>query len=129
MSKIHAMRNFGYTLRADEEAIVRKLEGMVQSTKAVRMHDLEARMSVHKEKVSRAEKIEMATVDVALFIQENKDVVTNGRMIARVFHGISSPLFPTYEWSQNKYWNKHPYVDFHDIMEYGNKLLAKSKAA
>ncbi|TPX43286.1 hypothetical protein CcCBS67573_g10461 [Chytriomyces confervae] len=37
-------------------------------------------------------------IDLTDFIVQNSAVFTSGRAIARIFHGISSPKFPAYDW-------------------------------
>ena len=41
---------------------------------------------------------QQALIDVSLFVQENILMVDNGRTVAKILHGISSPKFPAYEW-------------------------------
>ena len=35
-----------------------------------------------------------------------------GRAVARTFHKMASPAFPSKEWKDNRYWGQHLNVDF-----------------
>ena len=57
-----------------------------------------------------------------------------GRIVARVFHGLSSPNFPSHEWynknknrSGNSKWNKFPFVNFQELMRLADKVLANKQ--
>ncbi|OHS99913.1 hypothetical protein TRFO_08238 [Tritrichomonas foetus] len=64
-----------------------------------------------------------------LNIEEIKKLLTNSRRsewtpraVARVFHGVSSPLFSSEEWSRSPYWNKQSDASFKDIMQFCQKI-------
>lgn len=39
----------------------------------------------------------------------------NGRSVARIFHGIPSPSFPTSEWSRNTWWSRYRHLHFNSL--------------
>lgn len=53
----------------------------------------------------------------------------NGRAIARIFHGLSSPGFPVTDWISNKFWGRHKEVDFNDMMKMATEELISYKQA
>jgi ATP-dependent DNA helicase Q4 len=59
-------------------------------------------------------------VDVKTFILDNIDEIKNGRAVARIFHGISSPKFPASKWYKNKLWRKYINISFDDIERIAN---------
>ncbi|KAG4103258.1 ATP-dependent DNA helicase [Neocallimastix lanati (nom. inval.)] len=59
-------------------------------------------------------------VDVKTFILDNIDEIKNGRAVARIFHGISSPKFPASKWYKNKLWGKYINISFDDIERIAN---------
>ena len=51
--------------------------------------------------------------DVHTLVTIHSDHQFTGRTIARIFHGIASPLFPAEVWGrQYRFWRKHLNVDF-----------------
>ena len=51
--------------------------------------------------------------DVHSLVAIHSDVRLTGRTIARIFHGIASPLFPAEVWErQHRFWRRHLSVDF-----------------
>ncbi|RUS27251.1 P-loop containing nucleoside triphosphate hydrolase protein [Jimgerdemannia flammicorona] len=59
--------------------------------------------------------IEDASV-VEVFVNENADVITTGRTVARIFHGISSPRYPALDWYKNQHWARYADYDFDEVM-------------
>jgi ATP-dependent DNA helicase Q4 len=53
------------------------------------------------------------------------DLQFTGRTVARIFHGIASPLFPAEVWGrQHRFWRKHLSVDFNTLCQIATvKLL------
>lgn len=43
-----------------------------------------------------------------------------GRSLARIFHGVQSPVYPALVWSRCKYWRAHLKVDFNYIVQLAN---------
>ena len=46
-----------------------------------------------------------------------------GRAIARIFHGLTSPQYPAYEWGRDPYWGRHNAADFSLILSLANKTV------
>jgi hypothetical protein len=46
-----------------------------------------------------------------------------GRAIARIFHGLTSPQYPAYEWGRDPYWGRHNTADFTLILSLANKTV------
>ena len=44
-------------------------------------------------------------------------------VVARIFHGMSSPQFPASEWMRSGFWGRHVAVDFEDIQVAATKVL------
>ncbi|KAL5020858.1 hypothetical protein ScPMuIL_000013 [Solemya velum] len=50
----------------------------------------------------------------------------NGRAIARVFHGISSPCFPASTWGRvRRFWRSHLNIDFNFVMKRATQELLR----
>lgn len=49
----------------------------------------------------------------------------SGRSLARIFHGISSPCFSAVIWGRCKFWRAHLSVNFHRLVNLGNKEIVK----
>lgn len=62
-------------------------------------------------------------LDLKQFIAANKDIVTNARIVARIFQGISSPKYPAFDWNRNEYWNKYANVKFEELYRLAKKVL------
>lgn len=65
--------------------------------------------------------------DIRTMISIYPDNNFNGRNLARIFHGISSPCFPAVIWGRCKYWRAHITVSFHRIVALGNNELVKMR--
>lgn len=63
--------------------------------------------------------------DVHSLVAIHSDVRLTGRTIARIFHGIASPLFPAEVWGrQHRFWRRHLSVDFNTLCQIATvKLL------
>ncbi|KAI5058341.1 hypothetical protein GOP47_0026511 [Adiantum capillus-veneris] len=55
--------------------------------------------------------------DIKVFLQKNPTSRFTSRAIARIFHGIPSPAFPSNLWSQNHFWGRYTDTDFYAIKE------------
>ncbi|KAJ3355654.1 hypothetical protein HDU83_003036 [Entophlyctis luteolus] len=66
-------------------------------------------------------------LDIVDFINQNRSVLTSGRAIARIFHGISSPKFSAWEWCKNKAWNSYPHINFEHLVEIASKALQEHR--
>jgi len=49
----------------------------------------------------------------------------SGRTLARIFHGISSPVYPAVIWGRCKYWRAYLMVSFHRLVRIGNREIVK----
>lgn len=50
-----------------------------------------------------------------------------GRSLARIFHGVQSPVFPAVIWSRCKYWRAHLKTDFNHIVKLANAVILKNR--
>lgn len=48
-----------------------------------------------------------------------------GRSLARIFHGVQSPVFPAVIWGRCKYWRAHLKTDFNHIVKLANAVILK----
>lgn len=48
-----------------------------------------------------------------------------GRSLARIFHGVQSPVFPAVIWSRCKHWRAHLKTDFNYIVKLANTVILK----
>lgn len=62
--------------------------------------------------------------DLRIFISSNIGILTSGRQVARIFHGISSPCFSAREWCTSPYWGQYKDIDFNELMQIANEELA-----
>lgn len=52
----------------------------------------------------------------------------NGRAVARIFHGISSPCFPATTWGRvRRFWRSHLDIDFNVLMKTATRELVSFK--
>ena len=62
--------------------------------------------------------------DVHSLVTIHSDLQFTGRKIARIFHGITSPLFPAEVWGrQYRFWRKHLSVDFNTLCQIATMKL------
>ncbi|KAJ7562723.1 hypothetical protein O6H91_03G081900 [Diphasiastrum complanatum] len=67
--------------------------------------------------------------DIKVFLRSHPDENFSGRAIARIFHGLGSPAYPSANWSRNHFWGRYVDTDFHAIMEAAtSELLGVRKA-
>lgn len=50
-----------------------------------------------------------------------------GRNIARIFHGVASPVYPAQIWSRCKFWRVHTKTDFNLIVKLANSTIVKMR--
>ncbi|KZV40014.1 ATP-dependent DNA helicase Q-like 5-like [Dorcoceras hygrometricum] len=55
--------------------------------------------------------------DVKVFLRSNSHAKFTPRAIARIFHGLSSPAFPSATWSRTHFWGRYAEMDFEVVME------------
>ena len=53
----------------------------------------------------------------------------SGRAVARIFHKVASPAFPRKEWMNNRYWGKHPNVEFEVLRQMAGETLETVRRA
>ena len=53
----------------------------------------------------------------------------SGRAVARIFHKLASPAFSSKEWKNNRYWGKHPNVDFEVLRQMAGETLETVRRA
>lgn len=60
---------------------------------------------------------------IALYPENN----FTGRNIARIFHGVPSPVYPAQIWSRCKLWRAHVKTDFNLIVKLANETIVKMR--
>lgn len=65
--------------------------------------------------------------DIRTMISIYPDNNFNGRNLARIFHGITSPCYPAVIWGRCKYWRAHIAVSFNRIVTLANRELVKMR--
>ena len=63
-------------------------------------------------------------LDVRIFVNQYFELLTTGRSVARIFHGLGSPKFPASEWSRNKQWNAYSFINFIEIAKHAQNEIA-----
>lgn len=58
--------------------------------------------------------------DIRTMISRYPENEFTGRSLARIFHGVQSPLFPAVIWGRCKYWRAHIKIDFNHIVNLAN---------
>lgn len=48
-----------------------------------------------------------------------------GRTLARIFHGVASPVYPAQIWSRCKFWRALTHIDFNRIVSLANAEIVK----
>ncbi len=62
------------------------------------------------------------------FLKRFYDSKVNGRVVARVFHGLSSPAFPAMEWARNSFWGRYKEFDFNKLLKLATEEIVQFKA-
>ena len=62
--------------------------------------------------------------DIRALLRQAGDVLTSGRTIARVLHGLSGPSINADVWRRNTAWGKHICVDFNAVLQAAEAELA-----
>jgi ATP-dependent DNA helicase Q4 len=69
---------------------------------------------------------ERVRVDLRSFVSTHRDQPWNGRAIARIFHGISSPNYPAQVWGRvRRFWRVHLDVDFNLLVRMASEEVLK----
>lgn len=61
--------------------------------------------------------------DIRTMISQYPENNFTGRALARIFHGVQSPVYPAVIWGRCKYWRAHIKTDFNHIVKLANKEL------
>lgn len=61
--------------------------------------------------------------DVKTFLSIHGEHITSARPIARIFHGISSPVFPKEQWLSNRFWGRSVHIPFELILSIAQEQL------
>lgn len=65
--------------------------------------------------------------DVRTMMSRYPDNQFTGRTLARIFHGVASPVYPAQIWFRCQYWRQHTRVDFNRIVHLANAEIVKSR--
>lgn len=63
--------------------------------------------------------------DIQTMIARYPENNFTGRSIARIFHGVQSPVFPAVIWSRCNFWRAHLKTDFNHIVKLANAVILK----
>ncbi|XP_020592591.1 ATP-dependent DNA helicase Q-like 5 [Phalaenopsis equestris] len=55
--------------------------------------------------------------DIKVFLQANSHAKFTPRAVARILHGIPSPVFPSATWSKCHFWGRYTHTDFLVVMK------------
>ena len=68
--------------------------------------------------------------DIRSFIHKHQELPLRGRVIARIFQGISSPNYPATTWGRIKqFWRKHIDIDFDWMVRSATEEIAKMRVS
>lgn len=67
------------------------------------------------------------TSDIQIMLSRYRENQFTGRSLARIFHGVQSPVFPAVIWSRCKYWRAHLKTDFNHIVKLANAEILKHR--
>ena len=63
--------------------------------------------------------------DIRAVLRQGNDVLTTGRLVAKVLHGLSSPHISAEAWRGHPAWGRHAAVDFNAVQRAADaELLA-----
>lgn len=65
--------------------------------------------------------------DIQTMITRYPENNFTGRSIARIFHGVQSPVFPAVIWSRCNYWRAHLQTDFNHIVKLANAVILNNR--
>lgn len=66
--------------------------------------------------------------DVRTMIVRYPENKFTGRAIARIFHGVQSPVYPALIWSRCSFWRGHQTTDFNRIVSLANSEIVKMRS-
>ncbi|XP_041376868.1 ATP-dependent DNA helicase Q4-like [Gigantopelta aegis] len=128
-SSLKSAAHRNYWMCCDEANMAKsdKLRGFIEdyfeNDKSVEMRMSEAEENSLEDSTSRD--LGQLVLDIRQFINlYGHEHSLNGRVIARVFHGIASPCFPSLTWGRvRRFWRCHLGVDFNSILKIATKEL------
>ena len=114
---------------ACNEALTRRIESYFEETVDIQCQDTN-KWGFRDPELIEKHRISKFTVEIAIrtFIREYSECIPSGRMVARIFHGLSSPCFPAKEWGSNKSWGVFAYYNFRELMRLAGIGLLEHKA-
>lgn len=65
--------------------------------------------------------------DIRVFLSRMDVASITGRQLARILHGISSPMFETSEWENNQFWKRHVNVEFNALIQIATEEIVRQK--
>lgn len=66
--------------------------------------------------------------DIRTMISRYPENNFTGRALARIFHGVHSPVYPAVIWARCKHWRAHLKTDFNHIVKMANMEILKSRS-
>lgn len=66
--------------------------------------------------------------DIRTMIARYPENIFTGRALARIFHGVQSPVYPALIWSRCKHWRAHLGSDFNHIVRLANAEILNIRA-
>lgn len=67
--------------------------------------------------------------EIQTLISRYPDNNFTGRSVARIFHGVQSPVFPAVIWGRCKYWRAHLKTDFNHIVKLAIAVILKHRTS
>lgn len=61
--------------------------------------------------------------DVRVMIDAYQSELQTPRQVARILHGIASPMFPRSRWFKTTWWRKHMYYPFMDTLKIATDVM------
>ncbi len=79
-----------------------------------------------------ASKKSFVKADIRVFVNRFSSMLPpgqkfTGKAIAKVFHGLVSPVFTAMEWSRNTFWGRYKDVDFLELSKIATEELISAK--
>ncbi|XP_064610568.1 ATP-dependent DNA helicase Q4-like [Liolophura sinensis] len=123
-----------YWMCADEVDLKRD-----QKLKSIIDQYFENQSKPDEENLQEEQQEELAQVDSTTLNQLQADIRSfihtysvdhslNGRVIARIFHGIPSPCFPAPVWGRvRRYWRTYMHLDFNLVMKMAAETMVKMR--
>lgn len=65
--------------------------------------------------------------DIRTMISRYPENNFTGRALARIFHGVQSPVYPAAIWFRCKYWRAHIKTDFNHIVKLTDREILRAR--